>query len=193
MADSKDHTNVSTTNLIKPTMDALLADGQPPFEDIIRHDEDEVLRWLAERRDKEDEEVCQHLAEWCEKAKEKYISYFIVDPHQKIIRQGEIDMSSLLPSPHTPTICIPNQYFKAFIEQQEDQLKQYIDESVKGWARSYEKSTVPSFPSHDSNTEPLAPSHRLQMGHTWPSHHMVCRCTRLCHHHSLCCQAHDRL
>jgi hypothetical protein len=39
-----------------------------------------------------------------------------------------------------------------------DQLKQYIDESVKGWTCSYEKSTAPNFPSHEHNTEPLAPN-----------------------------------
>jgi hypothetical protein len=37
-------------------------------------------------------------------------------------------------------------------------LKDYIDESIKGWTRSYEKSISPSFPSHEPNTEAPAPN-----------------------------------
>jgi hypothetical protein len=80
------------------------------------------------------------------KAKKKYLSYIIVGRHQKITCHWEIDMESLLPSPHTPIVSIPDQSFKAFIEHRGDQLKQYIDESVKGWTRSYEKSTALVFP-----------------------------------------------
>jgi hypothetical protein len=47
MTSSKDHTNVSTTNIITPTMEAL------PTDDLIRHKEEKVLRQLVERRDKE--------------------------------------------------------------------------------------------------------------------------------------------
>jgi hypothetical protein len=65
-------------------MEALLTNDQKPFDDLIRNEEEEVLRQLKE----------QH-----EKAVEKYLSYFMVDHHQKIIHQGEIDMTSLLPPP----------------------------------------------------------------------------------------------
>jgi hypothetical protein len=65
-------------------MEALLSNDQKPFDDLIRREEEEVLRQLKERH---------------EKAVEKYLSYFMVDHHQKIIRQGEIDMTSLLPLP----------------------------------------------------------------------------------------------
>jgi hypothetical protein len=65
-------------------MEALLANDQKPFDDLIRREEEEVLWQLKERH---------------EKAVEKYLSYFMVDHHQKIIRQGEIDMTSLLPLP----------------------------------------------------------------------------------------------
>jgi cytidylate kinase len=50
-----------------------------------------------QRRDKEEEEVRRQLKERREKATEKYLSYFTVDRHQKIISQGEIDMTCLLP------------------------------------------------------------------------------------------------
>jgi CHAD domain-containing protein len=86
-------------------------------------EDEEVLRQLAERCDKEDEEVRQQLAERREKAKEKYQSYFTVDRYQNIIRRGEIDMESLLPSPQAPIVSISNLSFKAFVEQR-GQLKQ---------------------------------------------------------------------
>jgi hypothetical protein len=85
MAGSKDHTDVSTTNIIKRTMEALPANDQHPFNDIIRREEEEVLRQLVERRDKEEEEVRRQLKERREKTTEKYLSYFTVDRHQKII------------------------------------------------------------------------------------------------------------
>jgi hypothetical protein len=60
MAGSKDHTKISTTNIIKPAMEALPADDQRPFEDLVMRDEKEVMRrqkstchtsrWIATRR-----------------------------------------------------------------------------------------------------------------------------------------------
>jgi hypothetical protein len=67
-------------------------------------------------------------------------------------------MESLLPPPQAPIISTPDPSFKAFIEHRGDLLKEYVDESIKGWTHSYEKSTCPSFPSHESNTEPPAPN-----------------------------------
>jgi aspartate/methionine/tyrosine aminotransferase len=95
MAGSKNHTDVCTTNIIKPALEALSAD------DRMRHEEEEMMRQLAERR-KEEEEMMRQLAERCKKAEEEYILYFAVDRHQKIIRQGEIDMESLLPRLRLP-------------------------------------------------------------------------------------------
>jgi hypothetical protein len=67
MVGSKDHTDVSTTNIIKPTMEIVSADGQHHFDDLIRREE-EVLQQLAERCDKEEEEVLRQLKERREKA-----------------------------------------------------------------------------------------------------------------------------
>jgi hypothetical protein len=44
------------------------------------------------------------------------------------------------------------------MDQQGDQLKQYVDESIKMHICSYKKSVAPSFSSRESNTEPHAPS-----------------------------------
>jgi hypothetical protein len=50
-----------------------------------------------EQRD-EEAEMLHKLSERHREAAEKYMSHFTVDRHQKIIRQGEIDMESLLPT-----------------------------------------------------------------------------------------------
>jgi hypothetical protein len=67
-------------------------------------------------------------------------------------------------SPHAPIISISYPSFKPFIEQRGDRLKQYIDESVKGWVCSYAKSTTPSFPSHEPKRSHTHLTHRLQNG-----------------------------
>jgi hypothetical protein len=61
MASSKDHTDVFTTNIIKRTMEALLANNQQPFDDLIRPEKEEVLRKLKERREKAQESTCWSL------------------------------------------------------------------------------------------------------------------------------------
>jgi hypothetical protein len=52
MAGSKDHTDVSITNIIRTTMEALSVDDQQPFDDLIKCKEEEVLRQLTEWRNK---------------------------------------------------------------------------------------------------------------------------------------------
>jgi hypothetical protein len=157
MVGSKDHTKISTTN-IKPAMEALPADDQRPFEDLIMRNEKEVMRQWNKQRDKEEAELLHKLSEWRKEAAEKYLSHFMVDHHQKIIHQGEIDMESLLPPLQGPTVSAPDLSLTTFMDQRGDQLKQYVDESIKMHLRSYEKSAASSFPSRESNTEPPAPN-----------------------------------
>jgi hypothetical protein len=97
-----------------------------------------------------------------------------VDRHQKIIRQGEIDMKSLLPPLQDPAVSTLDLSLTTFMDQRGDQLKQYVDESIKMHLRSYDKSTAPSFPSRESNTEPPAPSASATNGSplTQPSYGM---------------------
>jgi hypothetical protein len=94
------------------------------------------------------------------------LSYFKVDRHQKIIRQGEIDMKALLPPLQGFAVSTLDLSLTTFMDQRRDQLKQYVDESIKMHLRSYEKSTAPSFPSRESNTEPPAPSATATNGST---------------------------
>jgi hypothetical protein len=67
-------------------------------------------------------------------------------------------MESLLSPLQGPAVSAPDVSLTTFMDQRGDQLKQYVDESIKMHIRSYEKSTVPSFQSRESNTEPPAPS-----------------------------------
>jgi hypothetical protein len=67
-------------------------------------------------------------------------------------------MKSLLPLLQAPAVSAPDLSLTTFMERREDQLKQYVDKSIKRYIRSYEKSTAPSFPSHESNTEPPVPN-----------------------------------
>jgi hypothetical protein len=46
MASFKDHTDISATNIIKPTLEALPTDDQQPFNDLMRREEEEVLQQL---------------------------------------------------------------------------------------------------------------------------------------------------
>ena len=84
------------------------------------------------------------------------MSHFTVDRHQKIVRQGEIDMESLLPPLQGPAVSTPDLSLTTFMDQRGDQLKQYVDESIKMHLRAYEKSAAPNFSSRESNTVPPA-------------------------------------
>jgi uncharacterized protein YqeY len=82
MAGSKDHTKISTTNIIKPAMEeALHADDQRPFEDLVMRDEKEVMRQWNEQHDKEEAELLHKLFKRRKEAVEKYLSHFTVDRH----------------------------------------------------------------------------------------------------------------
>jgi hypothetical protein len=63
-----------------------------------------------------------------EKAREKFLSHFTVDRHQKIIKQGEIKLDSLVPSLHDNDVSNSGDYqsIKHFLELQWDQLEQHM-------------------------------------------------------------------
>jgi hypothetical protein len=65
MAGSKDHNDISPDNILKPTIESLTADEQQQYEDYM----------------------CQ--------AKEKSLSQYTVDRHQKVVKHGEIDVAYL--------------------------------------------------------------------------------------------------
>jgi hypothetical protein len=67
-------------------------------------------------------------------------------------------MESLVPPLQGPAVSAPDLSLTTLMDQRGDQLKQYVDESIKMHLSSYEKSAAPSFPSRESNTEPPAPN-----------------------------------
>jgi hypothetical protein len=83
-------------------------------------------------------------------------------------------MKSLLPPLQGPVVSTPDLSLTTFMDQRGDQLKQYVDESIKMHLRSYDKSTAPSFPSCESNTKPPTPSASATNGSplTQPSYGM---------------------
>jgi hypothetical protein len=61
-------------------------------------------------------------------ANDKYLAYFKLDQYQKIIRQGEFDMASLLPTTPAPNVSKTDdiQYLGQYVDEQRDQLKEYM-------------------------------------------------------------------
>jgi hypothetical protein len=134
MADSKDHTDISLDNILKTAVENLTADEQQQYEDYMRQ------------------------------AKEKFLSQYTVDRHQKVIKHGETDVASLLSSLQVPNVSKPDdiQSIKYYVDQQQDQMKQQIvglEESIRKLTRTLEKYVAPSFPSYET-------SNRISMSNT---------------------------
>jgi hypothetical protein len=77
MAGSKDHTDISPYNILKTVVENLTADEQQQYEAYMRQ------------------------------AKEKFLSQYTVDRHQKVIKHGETDVASLLSSLQIPNVSNP--------------------------------------------------------------------------------------
>jgi hypothetical protein len=98
MAGSKDHTNISPDNILKPAVESLMAEGQQHYEDYMRQ------------------------------AEEKFLSQYTVDRHQKVVKHGETDVASILSSLQVPNVSKPDdiQSIKHYVDQRQDQMKQHI-------------------------------------------------------------------
>jgi hypothetical protein len=126
MAGSKDHADISPDNILKTAVENLTADEQQQYEDYMRQ------------------------------AKEKFLSQYTMDRHQKVIKHGETDVASLLSSLQIPNVSKPDdiQSIKYYVDQQQDQMKQQIvglEESIRKLTRTLEKSVAPSFPSYETS------------------------------------------
>jgi hypothetical protein len=150
MVGSKDHTDISPDNILKPSVESLTVDEQQQYEDYMRQ------------------------------AKEKLLSQYMVDRHQKVVKHGETDITSLLSSLQIPNLSKPYdiQSIKQYVDQQQNQMKLHIrglEESIRKLTRSLEKSNAPSFPSFQTTIGCLCLIHRQQMGIRSPDHYMVRR------------------
>jgi hypothetical protein len=126
MVDSKDHTDISLDNIMKPAVKSLTVDERQQYEDYM----------------------CQ--------AKDKFLSQYTVDRHQKVVNHGETDVTSLLSSLQVPKVSKPDdiQSIKQYVDHQQNQMKQQIgglEESIRKLTRSSEKSVAPSFPSYETS------------------------------------------
>jgi hypothetical protein len=63
-----------------------------------------------------------------EETKEKYLAHLKVDRYQRIIQQGEFEMTSLLPATHAPNVSKPDDIrsLRHYRDEKWDQLKQYM-------------------------------------------------------------------
>jgi hypothetical protein len=102
MAGSKDSSEVSTSNIIKPTWETLPAEEQLLFE---------------ERQ----EQLIQE-------AKAKFLADFKVDRNNKVVRQRATDLASLRPTTITPNVSSTNelQSLKAYINEQREQMQRIV-------------------------------------------------------------------
>ena len=74
---------------------------------------------------------------------EEYLKHIKMDRHHKIIKQGEIEMSSILP-PSNPNVSKSNnlQYLEHYVHLQGNQLQQRIggiEDTLKKLTRTIEK------------------------------------------------------
>jgi hypothetical protein len=126
MAGSKDHTDISPDNILKPAVESLTADEQQQYEDYMRQ------------------------------AREKFLSQYTVDRHQKVVKHGETDVTSLLSSLQVPNVSKPDdiQSIKQYVDHQQNQMKQQIgglEESIRKLTRTLEKFVAPRFLSYETS------------------------------------------
>ena len=106
----------------------------------------------------------QQYKYYMHQAKEKLLSQYMVDRHQKVIKHGETDVASLLSLLQIPNASKPNdiQSIKQYVDQRHNQMKQHIrglEESIRKLTCSLEKFVAPSFPSYET-------SNRIYMSNT---------------------------
>jgi hypothetical protein len=83
MAGSKDNSEVSTSNIIEPTWETLLADEQLQFE--------------------------EHKEQMIQEAKAKFLANFKVDRNNKVVRHRATDPASLRPTPEISNVSNTNE------------------------------------------------------------------------------------
>jgi hypothetical protein len=91
------------------------------------------------------EETMRQGAQEIKDAEEEYLKHIKMDQHNKIIKQGEIKMSSILP-PSNPNVSKSNdlQYLKHYVHLQGNHLQQRIggiEDTHKKLTRTIEKNS----------------------------------------------------
>lgn len=119
MASSEDHSEVSPSNIVKPTLENLSTENQQELEDYRR--------------------------QLSVEAEAKYLAHFNVDQHQEIIRQGECNLASLQPTARAPNVSKIEdvQSLKNYYEDTFKLMREFVDKFV-----AHAKIHMPNFPSH---------------------------------------------
>jgi transcription initiation factor IIF auxiliary subunit len=147
MAGSKDRTDVSLDNILRPTVENLSAEEQQLYKDLMSQVEEDANHQLAKIQ---------------EETKEKFLAHFTVDHHQKITKHGEIGIASLVPLSQVLNVSKSDdiQSIKQYVDQQQDQVKQQIRglKTLRELTRTFEKFVAPSFPSHETSNRISTPS-----------------------------------
>jgi hypothetical protein len=128
MAGSKDSSEVSASNIIKPTWETLPAEEQLLFE---------------ERQ----EQLIQE-------AKAKFLADFKVDRNNKFVRLRATNLALLEPTMDIANVINTNelQSFKAYMNGQREQMQHIIggiQKDYKRLVRAFEKSIIANFHSHE--------------------------------------------
>ena len=128
MAGSKDSSEVSTSNIIKPTWETLPAEEQLLFE--------------------------ERQKQLIQEAKAKFLANFKVDRNNKVVRQCATDLASLQHTTNTPNVSSTNelQSLKAYIDEQREQMQRIVGDiqnDHKRLVHALDKSTIANLPSHE--------------------------------------------
>jgi hypothetical protein len=128
MAGSKDSSEVSTSNIIKPTWETL-----PAEEQLLSEERQEQL---------------------IQEAKAKFLADFKVDRNNKVVRQRATDLASLRSTTNTPNVSSTNelQSLKAYIDEQREQMQRIVGDIQNDHKRlvcALDKSTIANLPSHE--------------------------------------------
>jgi hypothetical protein len=128
MAGSRDSSDISPSNIIKPTWDTLSADEQLQFE--------------------------EHKEQMIQEAKARFLANFKVDRNNKVVRHRATDPASLRPTPDIPNVSNTNelQSLKNYVDEQREQMQNIIGDMQNDYrrlARAFDKSSIANFPSHE--------------------------------------------
>jgi hypothetical protein len=142
MAGSKDSSNVSTSNIIKPTWKTLPAEEQLLFEERQEQLIQEAkAKFLADFKVERNNKVVR-------------LADFKVERNNKVVRQRVIDLASLQPTTNTPNVSNTNelQSLKAYIDKQREQMQHIVgglQNNYKMLMRAFDKSTIANFHLHE--------------------------------------------
>lgn len=120
------------------------ATEQKEFEDYVKKLDEVFQRQQGQKR---------------EEAKRWYRSHFRIDRHQKVVQEREVKLASLTTSlQQPPTVNNSDddiQSLRYYINQQEDQLKRYLDLQIE---------TLKKLRSYGATTKVLMPSTSVANG-----------------------------